>query len=137
MKKILAVTAFFVVLAGAFLAPKVAKAAAADDYIKEMIELYGKKQEKASAKIQKTLDQLKKEDATLPMIIVSKGKIMNENIQLARIDEKFISNNIKKVGISSIKDILIMTLDNNGKIYVQPKQGKFQTIKTGYTGGNW
>ena len=81
--------------------------------------------------------QLKKEDATLPMIIVSKGKIMNENMHLAKIDEKFISNNIKKVGISSIKDILIMTLDNNGKIYVQPKQGKFQIIKTGYTGGNW
>ena len=58
-------------------------------------------------------------------------------MHLAKIDEKFISNNIKKVGISSIKDILIMTLDNNGKIYVQPKQGKFQIIKTGYTGGNW
>ena len=65
MKRILAMAAFLAVLAGALLAPEVAKAAAADDYIKEMIELYGKKQEKASAKIQKTLDQLKEEDAEL------------------------------------------------------------------------
>lgn len=81
--------------------------------------------------------QLKKDEATLPMIIVSKGTIMNENIKLACIDEKFISDNIHKVGIKSIKDILIMTINNTGKIYVQPKSGKFTTIETNYKGGKW
>ncbi len=81
--------------------------------------------------------QIKKEQATLPMIIVSKGKIMNENLKLANIDEKFLLNNIEKVGIKSLKDILILTFDNNGKIYVQPRKGKFQTIQTEYQGGNW
>jgi len=80
---------------------------------------------------------IKKENATLPMIIVSKGKIMNENMQLAQINEHFLTKQIKKVGIKSIKDIMILTINNNGKIYVQPKQGKFEVIETNYQGGNW
>lgn len=81
--------------------------------------------------------QIKKEQATLPMIIVSKGKIMNENLKIANIDEQFLLKNIEKAGIKSLKDILILTFDNNGKIYVQPRKGKFQTIQTEYQGGNW
>lgn len=81
--------------------------------------------------------QINKDNATLPMIIVSKGKIMNENLKLAKIDEKFLTENINKVGIKNIKDILILTFDNEGKIYVQPNKGKFQTIETGYSGGEW
>lgn len=80
--------------------------------------------------------QLPKENATLPMIIVSKGKIMNENLKLAEVDENFLLKNIKKVGIKSIKDILILTLNNNGKIYVQPNKGKFETIETDYSKGD-
>lgn len=78
-----------------------------------------------------------KDNATLPMIIVSKGKIMNENMQLAKINENFIIKQIKKVGIKSIKDIMILTMNNNGKIYVQPREGKFEVIETNYQGGNW
>lgn len=80
---------------------------------------------------------LEKEPATLPIIIVTKGKILKENLQLANIDEDFIKSNIKKVGIKDIKDVLILTINNNGKIYVQPRQGKFKTITTDYQGGSW
>lgn len=80
---------------------------------------------------------LEKDPATLPMIIVSKGKIMNENLKLAKIDEKFLLDNIKKVGFNSLKDILLLTFNNEGKIYVQGKKGKFQTIDTNYSGGAW
>ena len=81
--------------------------------------------------------QIPKDNATLPMIIISKGKIMNENLKLAKIDEKFLTENINKVGIKTIKDVLILTLNNDGKIYVQPRKGKFATIETNYSGGNW
>ncbi len=80
---------------------------------------------------------LEKDPATLPMIIVSKGKIMNENLKLAKIDEKFLLDNLKTVGFTSLKDILILTFNNEGKIYVQGKKGKFQTIDTNYSGGVW
>ncbi len=81
--------------------------------------------------------QIPKDNATLPMIIISKGKIMNENLKLAKLDEKFLTENINKVGIKTIKDVLILTLNNDGKIYVQPRKGKFATIETNYSGGNW
>lgn len=80
---------------------------------------------------------LEKEPATLPMIIVSKGKIMNENLKLAGIDEKFLLENISKVGLHSLKEVLLLTFTNEGKIYVQGKKGKFQTIQTEYSGGSW
>ena len=80
---------------------------------------------------------IKKSPATLPMILVTKGKIIKENLLKAEIDENFILNEIKKVGINSIKEILILTLNNTGKIYVQPKGKKFSTIQSNYNGGNW
>ena len=80
---------------------------------------------------------IEKEQATLPMILVSKGKIMNENMKLAKIDENFILDNIKQLGFTSLKDILLLTFSNEGKIYVQGKKGKFQTAQTNYSGGVW
>lgn len=81
--------------------------------------------------------QLKKDPATLPIIIVTKGKIMKDNMELAQINESFILKHVKKVGIKNIKDILIMTINNNGKIYVQPKNKSFSCIETNYSGGKW
>ena len=71
------------------------------------------------------------------MIIVSKGKVVKENILLAKIDEKFISENIEKVGFKSINEILIMTINNEGKLYIQGKTGKFISLNSNYSGGNW
>ena len=81
--------------------------------------------------------QITKEPATLPIIIVTKGKMLKENMQLAGINENFILKHAKKAGIKSIKDILLLTLNNNGKIYIQPKSGSFSCIETNYTGGKW
>lgn len=80
---------------------------------------------------------IEKEQATLPMILVSKGKVMNENMKLANIDENFILDNIKQIGFTSLKEILLLTFSNEGKIYVQGKKGKFQTVQTNYSGGAW
>lgn len=80
---------------------------------------------------------INKDPATLPMIIITKGKVIKENMLKAEIDEDFILKEVKKVGINSIKDILILTINNTGKIYVQPKGKKFSTIQSNYNGGNW
>lgn len=80
---------------------------------------------------------IKKEEATLPMILVSKGKVLKSNMQLAKINENFLTQQIQKIGIKSLKDILILTFNNNGKIYVQPISGKFEVIETNNSGGTW
>ena len=81
--------------------------------------------------------KVEKEQSTLPIILITKGKILRENMKLASVDEEFIKKEIIKVGIDNLKDILILTINNNGKIYVQPRNGVFKTIETGFTGGNW
>ena len=80
---------------------------------------------------------LNKAPATLPMIIITKGKVLKENLLKAQIDEQFLINEVSKAGISSLKDILILTLSNTGKIYVQQKGKPFSTIQSNYQGGNW
>ena len=66
MKRIGTVLTVFLMIAGMFFMPMNAKAAeTTDECIKELIELYGNKQEKAADKIQKTLDELKSMDAEL------------------------------------------------------------------------
>jgi len=81
--------------------------------------------------------QIEKENACLPMIIVTKGQVNTENLCKAGINENFLNKHLKKNGFKSIKDILILTINNNGKMYVQGKTGSFQTIETNYKGGNW
>lgn len=81
--------------------------------------------------------KIDKEPASLPMIIVTKGKILKDNLIKAQINDNFLNKQIKKVGFKSIKDILLLTLNNNGKMYIQGKSGSFKTLDTNYKGGNW
>ena len=78
-----------------------------------------------------------KDPSTLPIIIVTKGKFLSENLKLAGVDQESIKQEIEKIGIKNIKDVLILTLNNTGKIYVQEKNKSFQTIQTNFSGGNW
>ncbi len=81
--------------------------------------------------------KISKDEATLPMIIYAEGKLMKENALIAGIDEKWIENNVVKAGIKHLKDVLLITLDNAGKLYIQPKQGSFTVYKSSYKGGTW
>lgn len=81
--------------------------------------------------------QIQKDQATLPMIIITKGQLMKENLKLANITEEFLLKYLKQHGINSLKNILILTFNNTGKIYVQEKNKQFLTIETNYQGGNW
>ena len=72
---------------------------------------------------------------SLPLNIVAVGKIITENFKLAQIDKQFLQKIYDKIGVKSEKDILILTLDTNGKVYVQPFKSEGQQIQTDYNGG--
>ena len=81
---------------------------------------------------------IKKEESTLPIMLICDGKIMTENMKVANVDKYFLQKHIQKVGVFKVKDVLIATIDNNGKMYIQPKDKQYQTITTNYKGGgNW
>lgn len=75
---------------------------------------------------------------SLPIIVFSEGKPQKENMQLAKLDNNFINQQLQSAGFNNPKDILLITLNNQGDMYIQPKVGNFVTLKTNYKGEqNW
>ena len=77
--------------------------------------------------------KIKSEENSLPVTIVSEGKILKENFNQVKVSEEKIMKYIKNLGIS-IKNILIFTLDNNGLVYLQEKYKKGKTINSNLKG---
>lgn len=73
---------------------------------------------------------------TLPMILVSGGKIVNSNLKKAQIDEDFIMQALSQAKIESIKDVLIFTIDTSGACYIQTIDGTSKNLQLKYQ-GNW
>lgn len=70
------------------------------------------------------------EKAVIPINIISEGKILKENLALANVDEAFVEKFLKtNIGKAKIKDVLVMTLDDNGAVYLQLKQGQKQIFE--------
>lgn len=80
--------------------------------------------------------KINKPENHLIIILISDGKIVKENLDLAKVDENFLLKHIKRIGETKIKNILVFTLDNEGNMYIQPKNKEYVTIKTTYEGGN-
>ena len=77
--------------------------------------------------------KIKSEENSLPVTIVSEGKILKENFNQVKVSKEKIMIYIKNLGIS-IKNIQIFTLDNNGLIYLQEKYKKGKTINSNLKG---
>jgi len=78
---------------------------------------------------------LKKDEASLPILIISKGKILESNAQMAEIDKSFLEKELESKN-KKIKDILFATINQQGKMYIQPFSGQFETLDTDYKGDN-
>ena len=77
---------------------------------------------------------IKKEDAALPIMIVSKGKLVKSNAEMAQISEEYLTKQLKKANIKSLKDVVLATINQQGKMYIQPIAGKFVVLETDYKG---
>ena len=69
--------------------------------------------------------------AVIPISIVSEGKVMKANLKEAHVSEDFILDFLhKKIGDKAkIKDVLVMTIDKNGLVYLQMMKGESQTFE--------
>lgn len=78
-----------------------------------------------------------KEENSLPIIIVAEGKKMEDNLKLTQIDDNKLYQLITEEGFKSIKEILIITIDTEGKLYIQGNKGNYKTKQLENYGGNW
>lgn len=73
------------------------------------------------------------EDSFLPIVLISDGKIIKENIALAEISEKEVLKIVKensKTKNSKIKDVLLLTIDRTGQTYLQMKKGEGRSFQS-------
>lgn len=80
--------------------------------------------------------EIEAEKASLPVIILTKGKLIKENIDFTKITEDFLKKQLKKAGYQSYKDIILATISSDGTMYVQGTEGKFQVFKSEFS-GSW
>lgn len=73
--------------------------------------------------------KIKAETEGIPITIVSEGSILQENLKLAKVEESFVDKILKKAKIKSLKDCLILTMDELGTIYIQEKGKKYQILE--------
>ena len=76
---------------------------------------------------------IKSEENSIPITIVSEGKLIKENFQQIKVPEQKIKDFITSLGVK-MKKILILTLDNNGKVYFQEMHKRAKTINTNLKG---
>lgn len=81
--------------------------------------------------------KIKKEKSLLPLILISEGKIIKENLEVSQIEESFVLKQLKNNGIYDVKEVVIATIDNNGKMYLQAINSKYKCFQTNYKGGTW
>ncbi len=73
------------------------------------------------------------EPASLPIILISEGKFVKENLNLANINHNFISKQVSKIKLKPT-DIFFASINTEGKMYIQPKVGCFKIIETNFKG---
>lgn len=71
----------------------------------------------------------------LPIAIIMDGKLQAENVKLTASSTQFVWDCLKRAKIENIKDVLLMTVDNNGKVFLQPKTGSYVTLNTSFDNG--
>ncbi len=74
---------------------------------------------------------------SLPVIVVDEGKFEKKNIRETNKDEEYYREILKKHGCKSEKDVLVMTVDGNGKVYLQVTGKKYEVFSLGWTEKLW
>ena len=70
-----------------------------------------------------TAEMMRLEDkkTVVPMVVISDGKLVNENLQMVGLDNEWIFNRIKKENLD-VNDIFLMTVDRDENVYLARKE---------------
>lgn len=79
---------------------------------------------------------IKVDPASLPVSIIMDGKLMEENVKLTGITDELLQECLEKANAKKPTEILLMTLDANGLVFLQPKSGSAINFSVDYDGHN-
>lgn len=67
---------------------------------------------------------LEPEDGGLCALIVSDGRLMEENLKRRGLNGEWLEKQLKKNHVKSVKDVFMLSVDELGKVYFAKKEGK-------------
>ena len=65
---------------------------------------------------------------SLPVLIVDEGKFIDKNIAITKQTIPYYKEVLRGQGCDELKKVLVMTVDGNGKVYLQEKGQKYKTF---------
>ncbi len=74
---------------------------------------------------------------SLPVVLVDEGKFDEKNIALTQKDRAYYMDVLKNHGCSMLKRVLVMTVDGNGRVYLQKKGEKYEVFNLGWKETLW
>lgn len=81
--------------------------------------------------------KVKVSQSSLPINIIMDGKKIEGNIKLAKINDEFIEKCLVKSNAKNITDIILMTLDGNGEVFIQERnKDEYYVFNMDYSGGD-
>lgn len=81
--------------------------------------------------------KLQRPKTMLPLMLVCEGKLLKENLKTAKLEKSFIQKILNKQGGYEIKEVILLTIDNEGSVILQIKDKPTLSLKTNYKGGKW
>ena len=66
--------------------------------------------------------------AKIPSIIISDGKMMKSQMQELKIDNEKLNKILNHLNIEAVKDLIILSIDNDGKLFYQTKTEPAKSI---------
>ena len=74
---------------------------------------------------------------SLPVIVASEGKFSKKNLEQTKRDQTYYLDVLREQGCDELKNVLIMTVDGDGKVYLQQKGKSYQTFSLGWEEKLW
>ena len=65
---------------------------------------------------------------SLPVVIIDEGKFDDKNIAMTQKSREYYLNVLKQNGCKDLKKVLVLTVDGNGKAYMQQKGKKYKVL---------
>jgi uncharacterized membrane protein YcaP (DUF421 family) len=75
--------------------------------------------------------------SSLPIILVDEGKFDEKNVALTGRDKEYYLDVLRGQGCVELKKVLVMTVDGDGKVYLQEKGKKYKVLHLNWEKSLW
>lgn len=74
---------------------------------------------------------------SLPVTLIDEGKFDENNLSLTKRSKQYFLDVLKENGCKDLQKVLVLTVDGNGKAYLQQKGKKYKVIKLDWEESLW